>query len=246
MGLLKLAIDRQTKSLVSVSGSVTSPILYQINQQDFQIQIVDAPIAFGAGYTAVDCSAAGLRVLILDQVTGNQDDTRLAQTLEAGWAWDSGSQAFLGTIDLNTAEMQAYLGPLGFKSAILEINLMTGGVPETVFGAKNGSVNLTINANGDDGTADPPEILTQAQITGTVAIQDGVGGVTLVDNLFTLSGLALSESPAHVFIWINAPSGSGPIYGCFVAGSATSDHFSVILSAIPANNNYSVTYALTF
>jgi hypothetical protein len=79
-----------------------------------------------------------------------------------------------------------------------------------------------------------------------VAIQNGVGGVTLADNLFTLSGLALAGAPANVFIWINAPAGSGPIFGCFVTGSATADHFSVILSAIPAVTNYTLTYALTF
>lgn len=250
MGLLKLAIDRQSKSLVSFNGSATAlPPFYELNTQPFRIQIVDPTGDPTDPYDVVDCSANGLRAIICQKVTGVSGDEAghlLAATYEAGWAWDAGLEAFTGSINLNTVEIQQHIGELSHKAAILELNLMTGAVPETVFGSRTGDNNITINANGDDGGATAPSIITVDETVGTVAIQHGVGGITMADNIVTLAGLGLAGVPVNVFIWINAPAGSGFIGGNFIVGSASTAGFQVVLSAIPENNNYQLTYVLTF
>jgi hypothetical protein len=250
MAILKLAIDRQNKTLVEVSGSFTElPPLYQTNTQQFQIQVVDPTGDPGAPYEVVDCSASELRVVLAAAVTGTEGDEAanlLAATYEAGWGWDAGLDAFTGSLNLHTAELIEFIGNNAFAAAIFEVNLITGGVSETLFGHRSGAANCTISANADIGGADAPEIIEQAQVVGTKILQDGVGNVTIVDNLVTIAGLALAGVPAHVFIFINAPSGSGFIGGCFVIGSATANQFEVILSAIPDVNTYSLTYILTF
>lgn len=250
MGLLKLAISRQKKSLVSYNGSATElPPFYQTNSQQLQITVVDETGDPVNPYAAVDLSASGLRAVVSAGVTGTEGDEAaelLAATYEAGWAWDAGSSSFLGSINFHTSEIDALIGGEAFDSAILEINVITGGVAETIFGHRSGATNIIINANADVGGAAAPTIVAQPQVVGTKTLQTGVGGVTIADNLVTIAGLALAGAPSNVFIWINAPAGSGPIYASFVIGSATADHFSAILSAIPPNNNYSLTYVLTF
>lgn len=247
MSTLKLALNEQDKTLASLSGSVTGiPGLFQTNTQALQIQVVDPDVSgiFNSTFTVQDCSANQLRVVVSDAVTGDLGDAAanlLAATLEAGFAWDVGLQAFIGNLNLMTAEVAAFIGSAASRGAILEINLVTAGVPTTLF---QGAV--TLYGNADEGGAAAPSIIADAETVGTVAIQNGVGGVTIVDNVVTVAGLALAGAPAHVFLWINAPAGSGAILANFIIGSATADHFSFVLDAIPPNNNYSVTYVLTF
>lgn len=251
MSLIKLAISRQTKQLVNYNGGTTSlPPLFQTNDQSFQITIVDDPVGFGSPYTPVDLSAAGLRVVISQRVTGQEGDEAenlLAATYEAGWAWDAINSCFTGSLNLHTSEIAGFLLNKSFAQAFFEINAVTGGVAETIYGHRSGQENCFLQANADIGGADAPSIISQpGTVVGSKTIQDGVGGVTVVDNVVTISGLALAGAPANVFIWILAPSGSPPIWGNFVIGSSTADHFSVILGAIPENNNYKVLYIITF
>lgn len=167
MGLIKLAIDRQNKELVEFNGSaVTLPPLYQTNTQPFRIQVVDSTGDPGTPYVAVDCTGLSLRVVITGVVTGG-NDTLLAGTLEADWSYDAVNDWFTGSVDFNTAEISTFIGANAYKAAFLEINLMDGGSPTTLFGAKSGATNAIINANGDDllGTAPAPSdtYLTEAQ-----------------------------------------------------------------------------------
>lgn len=243
MGLLKLAIDRQNKALVSFNGSVTAlPPLYQTNSQDFRIQIVDPSGGpFSTTYTAVDCSASELRVVLAVAATA-ETDSILAATYAAGWSYDAGNNWFTGTLDFNTAEIQQFIGSATHKAAVLEINLVTDSTPETVFGSKSGGTNVILNGNADEDGTTAPSVLTAPPSIGSKAIQDGVGGVTIVDNVVTVTGLGLAFTPSYFLLFINAPSGSGAITGNFVIGSGSSGGFSFVLSAIPENNNYTVTY----
>lgn len=245
MGLIKLAINRQTKQLVSFNGSVSSlPPFYQTNTQEFRIQIVDqAGGRFNTTYTAVDCSAGELRVILCSEVTGIPGDEAsmlLAATYETGWAWDVGEQAFTGTINFATAEIQGHIGDNEFKSAILEVNLIESGVPQTVFGLSSGSSNVVIWANGDIGQTDAPSVT--APSNGVVTIQNGVGGVTIAGNEVTLAGLGLGFTPSYWRLWIETPAGQGFI-GCnYKIGSGSAAGFTAILSAVPPTTTYKLRY----
>lgn len=246
MGLLKLAIDRQNKVLVDFDGSVTAlPPLYETNTQQYRIQIVDPTGNDVSPYEAVDCSGSGLRMVLASLVTGLEGDeieNLLAATYEAGWAYDAINLWYTGEINFNTAEVQAFIDQDAAKGAILEINLITGGTPETVFSHQNGASNVFISANADTGTATAPPVLNPPATIASKAIQNGVGGVTLVDNVVTVAGLGLGSTPSYYLIWVNAPAGSGAIAGNFIIGSATSDGFSFVMTGIPQNNNYTFTY----
>ncbi len=249
MGLLKLAFDRQNKALVDFNGSaVEIPPLYQTNVQSCRIQIVDPTGDPSAPYEAVDCAAFSLRAVLAAAVTGKVGDEAenlLAATYEAGWGWDAGLVAFTGSISLDTAEVAAFLGEAASKPAIFEVNLVSGGFPETVYGSISGAANIAINANADELDSTPPTLFDAATV-GTVGIVTGVGGVTIAENVVTITGLGLGAIPAVVAIWINAPSGSGPIFPNFIRGSASTAGFSFIMSGIPENNNYTFTYALSY
>lgn len=178
MGLIKLAIDRQNRKLVSFGESVTElPQLYQTNTQQFRIQIVDPETSnpFRAVYNAVDCSAMDLRLVIVGSVTGG-DDTVIAALFEADWSYDTDNDWFTGSLELNTDEMAAFLDQVAYANAVLEINLMEGGLPTTILGSIQGSTNIVISANGDDLSASGPTPIdsyyTQSQtealwLTGT-------------------------------------------------------------------------------
>ena len=111
MGLLKLAIDRQNKTLVIFDGSVAAiPPLYQTNTQTFQITVVD-PVngsPYRETYTKVDCAAYGLRAVVsvgTTGATGDETSNLLAATYEAGWSWDADNLCFTGSVDCNTASL---------------------------------------------------------------------------------------------------------------------------------------------
>lgn len=244
-GLLKLALDRQAKAPVEFNGSASSlPPLYQTNTQGMRIQVVDFTDDPSEPYEVVDCSASELRVVISKLVTGQLGDAAentLASALEAAWAWDAGEEAFVGEINLLTLELAAAIGAEASGDYILEINLITGGVPTTIF---QGTV--TVFGNADENGAVAPSIIEDAETAGIFTIQDGVGGVVVDNTRVSITGLALGGAPSAVYPWVECPADSGFI-GCnFEVGSASADGFSVRLSGIPPNNNYKVRYRLTF
>lgn len=247
MATLKLATDRQTKTLAIVNGSVTGiPALFQTNTQGLQIQVVDPTVGgiFNTSYDIVDASASGLRVVVAQTATGDEGDEAgllLAAAYEAAFAWDAGLEAFVGEINLHTAEIAAWIGDRSSRTAIIEINLITGGVPTTLFQGQ-----ITLYANADDGGAAAPSVIADAETAGVFTIQNGVGGVVVDGTRVSITGLGLGGAPSAVYPWVECPANSGFI-GCnFEVGSATADGFSVRLSAVPPNNNYKVRYVLTF
>ncbi len=135
MGLLKRAIDRQQKASVTFNGSQSVfPALVQTNSQDFRIQVVDSSGSrFNTSFTAVDCAAFGLRMVIGIAPVGDEDIDPLAATFEDGWTWDSGESCFNGTINLNTQGITDLIGQAESVLAWIEITLTIGGIPETVF-----------------------------------------------------------------------------------------------------------------
>lgn len=248
MGLIKLAINRQTKQLVSYDGSVTTlPPLYQTNTQEFRVQVVDPSGGlFNTTFTPVDVTGSQLR-MVLSQVatgvSGDESSNLLAAAYAGAWAWDGTNKWFTGSLDLNTAEIALYIDQASSKTAILELNLVTGGTPETLLSHTSGAAtNVTLCANCDAASASAPSVLTTPPSIGEKAIVDGVGGVTIADNVVTVTGLALGFTPSYWLIWVNAPSGSGAIAANFIVGSGSSGGFSFVMSAIPENDDYTVTY----
>ena len=129
MSLIKLAIDRQSRRLVTYNGSASSlPDLFQGNNQSFQIQFVD-PATSGLGtYTPVDMAGTGLRVSIGATPTGTAGSpTPLA--IQNTWTWNSGANQkyFTGSIALNVAAIDSFIGTAAQATAYFEINSTSGG-----------------------------------------------------------------------------------------------------------------------
>lgn len=244
MGATKIACNRQDKlKLAPYAGSVTTLAgFFQTNTEEFLIRVVDPNVSSPIGqiFTVLDCSDSELRLVIYSFATGNEGDEAehiLAASYEAAFTWDADQNGFVGKLNLHTEEVAAYIDQAESRAAKIEINLITDGVPTTVY---QGSV--TLLANADIGGSTAPSVLTE---TGGLARVTLVAGddVSFTDNVVTISGLGLGSAPSYFLILgVEAPDGYGPITANFVQGSGSSDGFSVVLSAVPEVDTYKLVY----
>jgi hypothetical protein len=242
----RIACNRQNpQTLAGYAGSSTGPLcFYQRDRRELHIQVVDPTVspafAAGAQFSLLDCSDSELRAVIAYSITGTEGDESekiLAAAYEASWTWDAELNAFVGEIDCNTAEVSAFLDEASSVNAYLEINLIKGGVSQTIY---QGTITLLANADPGGGTA-PPSLSTPPEI-GRVTLEDGVGGVTIVDNVVTVSGLGLAFTPSYFLLFVEAPSDYGAIVANFISGSGSTDGFSAVLSAVPPVDTYKLVY----
>jgi len=207
---IKLAIDRQSRRLVSFNGAVTQvPDLFQSNVQDFQIQIVEPDSSGSAGtigkYVAVDMAGFGLRLAIGAAPTGTSGGpTPLA--LQDTFTWDSTNKWFTGSVALNVVAIDSFIGSAAQASAYIEVNSTYSGSRITMF---QGGVTLRAVLDELTSTAPSPtdQYLTKAEMlalfaklindAGTVIVlksPDGTRGRelgvandgTAIDNMITL------------------------------------------------------------
>lgn len=164
MSLIKLAISTANREhLVVFNGSVPAlPTLFQSNTQDFEITVVDPPADFSSASSKVDLGTSGLRVSIGETPTGTAGGpTPLA--LQTTWTWDPTNKHFTGSLALNTAGIDSFLGTLASKPAYFEVNLTTGGNRITLL-----QIGVTIKAVVDElsGTVPTPtdQYLTKAEM----------------------------------------------------------------------------------
>lgn len=153
---VKLVFDRQTKGLYAYPGTAAAiPALFQSNVVDFEISQVDAPSISIGSPTFIDLSSFGLRVSVGDTPTGaSGGPTPLA--LQTSWTWVAGTYAaggsrFVGSLALNTASVDTFLGSLASKVAYFEVNLTLAGNRITIYQGT-----FTIFAVVDEGTSTVP------------------------------------------------------------------------------------------
>ncbi|MDE2105068.1 MAG: hypothetical protein KGL39_47960 [Patescibacteria group bacterium] len=244
--MLYLAFDIINKTLVSFNGSsLTVPGLFQTNELSLQLQFVQSvPGNSVVPYQTVDMNVTKPRVTISNKVTGvlaSETSYELAQAVEAAFTWDAINEWFTGVINLDTTQMATYLGSNASQPAIIEVNVTTGGSdPETMFQGP-----VTVFANADSGGA--PSTTPVNGTGGTLALQNGVGGVTIAGTVITVAGLNWGTVPNAVLIFIHEPAaGNGVIFANYIIGSATGAGFQFELSGAPPNNNYTFTYVPVF
>lgn len=147
---IKLAIDRQTKTLIQFPGfAISIPDLFQSNTVDFEVQSYDTP-GITAAPPPVDLAAYGLRMAIGDTPTGTAGGPA-PFTTQTAWTWDSVNKKFVGSIALNVAAIDTFLGPAAQKTAYLEINLTIAGTRITIL-----QTTFLIKAVVDEGTSTVP------------------------------------------------------------------------------------------
>jgi hypothetical protein len=161
MGLLKLAIDRQNKSMVAYNGSVASiPPFFQSNTPTLQVFVVDPVNALGT-YSLVDLNGFGLRVSVGDTPTGSAGGPT-PLTLQDTFAWDPVSKSFSADLNLAVVAMDTFLGAAASKSAYFEVNLTKDGKRDTLL-----QQTFTIKAVVDELTGIAPtptdQFLTKAE-----------------------------------------------------------------------------------
>lgn len=180
MGLLKLAIDRQNKALVSVTGITTLtaiPSLFQSNVPTLQIYVVD-PISALGSYQLVDMNGFGMRVSVGDTPTGTAGGpTPLA--LQDTFVWNAVNKYFQADLALNTAAIDAFIGAAAAKSAYFEVNVTGSSGRDTILQAQ-----FTLKAVVDElaSTAPNPvdQYFTKAEVLALFAKKVGLPGERIV------------------------------------------------------------------
>lgn len=148
---LKLAIDRQKRSLAPYLGRVTAmPSLFQSNSQRFEIVIVEPTGSIQTPYADIDCTGLSLRISVGETPTG----TAGGPTVKAFQilTWDADEECFIGDLALNTAAIDSYLGALSEKSGTyFEANLVEGSDRSTIL-----QTTFTLKAVVDEGSSTVP------------------------------------------------------------------------------------------
>lgn len=153
MAARKLYIDRQNQKLVIYPGEggvTTLAPLYQGNNQQFEITVVEPTGLQASPYSKVNLASATLRVSIGSTPTGTAGGpTPLA--LQTSWTYDSTNNKFTGSIALNTAAIDSHIGTAASATAYFEINLVESGERETIF-----QTAFTLKAVVDEATSTAP------------------------------------------------------------------------------------------
>lgn len=179
MSALKIVINRQSRALSTYNGGAQSiPALYQSNSQDLIIQVIDPTGAFSTPYSIVDLNGKGLRVAVGATPTGTSGGpTPLA--LQTSFTWDSTNKWFTGSLALNTAAVDSFIGAAASAQAYFEINLTDSGNRETLFQST-----FQLSAVVDEATSTVPNptdsYLTAAESFATFAKRVGGNGETIV------------------------------------------------------------------
>ncbi len=155
---ISICVDRQNRRLIAVGTSVSQlPDLSQRDAVSILIQIADPPTNSVNGsatiLTTSDISSGKPRVTISQKATGTAADENtwlLAKLREADFTWDSAQKGFTGILNLNTSQLQDFIGSAESCIAEFEIRFSASGVLSTLLpGPKN---KVTILANDDEGT----------------------------------------------------------------------------------------------
>lgn len=150
MGLLYLAVNRQTKQLVSFNGSATSiPPLFQNSVVTLRVAVVDPSGSLTAPFTAVDEAGLGMRAWMGPQpIGGAETPDQLA--LNAALTWNAVGKYFQGDISLNNTDVDTYLAGQPSKPAWLELT-ETGTNRDTML-----QISFALTAVGDEGSSTAP------------------------------------------------------------------------------------------
>lgn len=163
-------------------GFATSlPAQFQSNTVDIEVQVVD-PGGITASPTVCDMSAYGMRVSVGDTPTGSSGGP--VPLALSTLTWNAASvptspSRFVGSLALNTAAIDTYLGALPSKTAYFEVNLTIAGTRITIF---QGS--FEIKAVVDEGTSTVPTptdtYLTKNESLATLVRKVGLPGELIV------------------------------------------------------------------
>ncbi len=180
MGEIRLAINRQTQSLVSYLNCVTTlPALFQSNVQAFRIYVVDPdPSNVLGGFVQVDMGTSGLRMAIGDSPTGTiGGPTPL--TFQNTFTWNAAGKYFTGSLNLNVAAVASFIGSAASKAAYFEINETVSADRITLFQS-----GVTLKAVVDEMSQSPDapldQYLTQAESVAAFLKFINVPGATVV------------------------------------------------------------------
>lgn len=151
---LKLSVDRQNKALFGKAGFASNlSEQFQSNEIDLEVEVCD-PAGITGTPAPLEMSAFGMRVSIGDTPTGSSGGpTPLALGILT-WqpaTFTPSPSRFVGTLALNTAAIDTYLGVLPSRSAYFEINLTIAGKRKTIYQSQ-----ITIKAVVDEGTSTVP------------------------------------------------------------------------------------------
>lgn len=180
MGLLRLYIDRQNKTLVNynATGSVTNlPALFQSNVVTLQVSVVDPVNSLGT-FSLADLNGFGLRVSVGDTPTGTAGGPA-PLALQDTFVWNAGGKYFQADLALNTAAIDTFIGALASKAAYFEVNVTGPNGRDTIL-----QTTLTLKAVVDELTSVAPnpvdQYFTKAEILALFALKVGKPGDRIV------------------------------------------------------------------
>lgn len=150
MGLLYVAVNRQTKQLVAFNGSATDiPTLFQSSTVTLRVSVVDSTGSLTAPLVAVDEAGLGMRAWIgPTPIGGAESPDTLA--LNASLTWNATNKWFQGDISLANTDVDTFILGVGSKTAFLELTEI-GTNRETLL-----QRSFTLAAVGDEGSSSAP------------------------------------------------------------------------------------------
>jgi len=158
---ITVILDRQNRVITQIGASVSQlPDLSQRDSVNLLIQIADPPANPQGGSATIisntQISTGKLRLVVASRSNPNPNDSSywLANILETGWTWDASQSGFTGILNLNTAEMQAYMQAQSGESASVEFEVRfvpATGNPSTLLPGPKNKINIW--ENDDTGAA---------------------------------------------------------------------------------------------
>lgn len=199
---ITLVIDRQNRVLVQFGASVSSlPDLSQRDSVALLVQIADPPAnSINGLYTilaSADIQAGKPRVTLSQKATGTAGDENtwlLAKLREADFTWDGAQNGFTAVLNLNTVQMQNFIGAAESQQAEFEVRFSQGGNISTLLpGPKN---KVTIWANDDEGADVAVDIINGVPLYQLpMQFTAASGSIYVLDETAPGAGLAFTLLP---------------------------------------------------
>lgn len=237
-----ITLNRQNLTIVPYHGSLAGLApFFQNNLLTFRIQVVDPSGDPFSPWDVVDyAGASGLTFTISSRATGtvaDSDEFVLAEALEADWTWDAVNKWWTGSVNINTPAVAAWLGILDKRNALLEIQVITGNDPITIFFHE-----ILIRSSASAGSLSA----AGGQVV-QLPLVDGANGVTIVANKVTVTGLTWLQAPRAVRVTVTPPNETESGFFCWTpADGLAATGFYFLMSGLPDSEDYLFEYEAIF
>ncbi len=157
--------------------------------------------------------------------------------------WTQITDGWTGYLNLISAEMLALFNGHTSIVATLEVKLTNPASNTQTIASIPFNLVLPVIESDDEDSDNPMN-----RNAKTLALVTSVpNGVTVADNLVTVTGQAFGQVPTSIIVAINTPTTETAIFTCItIIASLSADGFQFVMSGIPSNDDYKFTFVPFF